>query len=60
MKQSVLPFLTCPAPGCAGPLVAGVYPDLPARRAPADPDELLEGALHCANCRVLYPVLSGV
>jgi uncharacterized protein YbaR (Trm112 family) len=50
MKRSLMDILCCPV--CKG--------DLTLRVVKEDEKEILEGELHCAACRVDYPIQEGI
>lgn len=50
MKRSLMDILCCPV--CKG--------DLALRVKTEDEKEVLEGDLHCAACRVDYPIHEGI
>jgi SAM-dependent methyltransferase len=51
MKQSLLPYLTCPS--CAGPIQLS-------STAKSEGHEVLEGELSCASCSKVFPVVRGI
>jgi len=50
MKRSLMDILCCPV--CKGDLTLHVDEE--------NETEILEGHLHCAKCRVTYPILDGI
>ncbi|ABS54529.1 protein of unknown function DUF343 [Methanoregula boonei 6A8] len=50
MKRSLMDILCCPV--CKG--------DLALRVDKEDPQEILEGNLHCAACSADYPITGGI
>ena len=50
MRRSLMDILCCPV--CKGDLVLSVTKE--------DEKEILEGGLHCAVCRVDYPISEGI
>ena len=50
MRRSLMDILCCPV--CKGDLVLSITTE--------DDKEILEGGLHCAACRVDYPINEGI
>jgi SAM-dependent methyltransferase/uncharacterized protein YbaR (Trm112 family) len=64
MKSAVVPLFACPAlkgdAQCCGALQLENGDGLPILMTDGVPDEVQEGALRCAACARVYPILSGV